>query len=153
MSQGWTVSFHHITQMRPLILTCHRHLFNAWKSDSETFSTFANLTTWHLLPYLDWAFCKPKKWGLGWGEKWHPLLIWLRQVRWPCNLHTMDKNLFKLTNTFWWRHRHFNVMTLSSYASRGVLDEIYKFYVQPHMYYDDIIYHKLKQWHPAALTK
>ena len=33
-------------------------------------------------------------------------------------------------------------MTLSSYASRGVLDQIYKLYVRPHLYYDDIIYHK-----------
>ena len=31
---------------------------------------------------------------------------------------------------------------ITSYASRGVLDQIYKFYLQPHLYYDNIIYHK-----------
>ena len=31
---------------------------------------------------------------------------------------------------------------LSKYVSRGVLDQIYKLYVRPHLYYDDIIYHK-----------
>ena len=30
---------------------------------------------------------------------------------------------------------------LSSYLSRDVLDQIYKFYVRPHLYYDDIIYY------------
>ena len=31
---------------------------------------------------------------------------------------------------------------LSKYVSRGVLDQIYKLYVRPHLYYYDIIYHK-----------
>ena len=31
---------------------------------------------------------------------------------------------------------------LSKYVSWGVLDQIYKLYVRPHLYYDDIIYHK-----------
>ena len=31
---------------------------------------------------------------------------------------------------------------LSKYASQGVLDQIYKLYVRPHLYYDNIIYHK-----------
>ena len=31
---------------------------------------------------------------------------------------------------------------LSKYVSRGALDQIYKLYVPPHLYYDDIIYHK-----------
>ena len=31
---------------------------------------------------------------------------------------------------------------LSKYVSRSVLDQIYKLYVRPHLYYDDIIYHK-----------
>ena len=33
-------------------------------------------------------------------------------------------------------------MTLSSYAAQGVLDQIYTFYVRPHLYYDNIIYDK-----------
>ena len=35
--------------MRPLILTCHGHLFKTWKSDFATFSTFAPLAT--LIPF------------------------------------------------------------------------------------------------------
>ena len=31
---------------------------------------------------------------------------------------------------------------LSKYVSRGVLDQIYKLYVRPHLYYDDINYHQ-----------
>ena len=31
---------------------------------------------------------------------------------------------------------------LSKYISRGVLDQIYKLYVRPHLLYDEIIYHK-----------
>ena len=31
---------------------------------------------------------------------------------------------------------------LSKYVSRGVLNQIYKLYVRPHLYYDDIICHK-----------
>ena len=31
---------------------------------------------------------------------------------------------------------------LSKYVSRGVLDQLYKLYVRPHLYYDDIIYDK-----------
>ena len=31
---------------------------------------------------------------------------------------------------------------LSKYVSRGVLYQIYKLYVRPHLYYDNIIYHK-----------
>ena len=31
---------------------------------------------------------------------------------------------------------------LCKYVLRGVLDQIYKLYVRPHLYYDDIIYHK-----------
>ena len=31
---------------------------------------------------------------------------------------------------------------LSKYVSRGVLGQIYKLYVRPHLYHDNIIYHK-----------
>ena len=31
---------------------------------------------------------------------------------------------------------------LSKYVSQGVVDRIYKLYLRPHLYYDDIIYHK-----------
>ena len=53
--------FHNITQVRPLILTCYRHLFKTWKSDFAAFAPFANLTALiSLILYLDWAFANPK---------------------------------------------------------------------------------------------
>ena len=42
---------------------------------------------------------------------------------------------------------------LSKYVSRGVLDQIYKLYVRPHLYYDDIIYHKCDPEFKLDFTK
>ena len=42
---------------------------------------------------------------------------------------------------------------LSRCVSRDVLDQIYKFYVRPHLYYGDIIYHKYDPEFKLDFTK
>ena len=42
---------------------------------------------------------------------------------------------------------------LSRYISRDVLDQIYKFYVRPHLYYGDIICHKYDPEFKLDFTK
>ena len=42
--------FHNITQMRPLILTCHGHLFKTWKSDLQLLHPFQTLQPWYTNP-------------------------------------------------------------------------------------------------------
>ena len=61
--------------MRPLILTCHGHLFKTWKSDLQLlhpFQTLISLTLFKSPPP-----CQPQKTGE--KEKWHLLLNWLFQ--------------------------------------------------------------------------
>ena len=42
---------------------------------------------------------------------------------------------------------------LLKYVSRGVLEEIYKLYMGPQLYYDDIIYHKYDAEFKVESTK
>ena len=87
--------FHNITQMRPLILTCHGHLFKTWKSDLQLLHPFQTLQSW---------YTNPKK--LGTRTKWHLLLNWLFQDE--------DETWEKVNNdviviSVLWPHHHFDV--------------------------------------------
>ena len=59
------ICFHNITQMRPLILTCHGHLFKTCKLDLQLLHPFQTLQPW---------YANPQK--LGRRTKWHLLLMY-----------------------------------------------------------------------------